>query len=65
MADAEAYMALARFAIAQAATPQDLRLWWRNETVRRVQCGLSPDQERELALACRLQVERLTPAAAA
>ncbi|WP_298962475.1 hypothetical protein [uncultured Methylobacterium sp.] len=58
-------MALARFAIERAASPAVLRQWWRGETVRRVQCGLSPTQEQELAQACRLQVERLQPAAAA
>lgn len=50
MADpATAYCGLARVAIQAARSQGELRQWWRAETVRRSQYGLTDEQTRDLA----------------
>lgn len=62
MSPADAYCLLARSAIDMAVTAQQLRNWWRDETVRRHQYGLTPEQEAELASQCQLRIRSFTAA---
>jgi hypothetical protein len=59
---ADAYCALARSAIGMAVTAQQLRNWWRDETLRRHQYGLTPEQEVDLANQCQLRIRSFTAA---
>lgn len=65
MDQAEAYCALARIAIGKARTGKQLRDWWRKQTVKRHQYGLSKEQEAELAALCRARIEAITAPIAA
>jgi hypothetical protein len=60
MADpAAAYCGLARVAIQAARSNGELRQWWRAETVRRTQYGLTQDQVQGLANLCSARVSEL------
>jgi hypothetical protein len=60
MADpAAAYCGLARVAIQAARSDDELRRWWRAETVRRTQYGLTQEQTQELASLCSARVSEL------
>lgn len=60
MSPADAYCLLARTAIGMAVTAQQLRNWWREETLRRHQYGLSPEQEADLASRCQIRIRSFT-----
>ncbi|TXM69621.1 hypothetical protein [Methylobacterium sp. WL120] len=60
MTEAEAYCRLAHVAIEMAVTGQQLRGWWRDETVRRHQFKLTQEQEADLASRCRDRIAALT-----
>jgi hypothetical protein len=60
MADpAAAYCGLARVAIQAARSHGELKQWWRAETVRRTQYGLSDEQTKWLASLASTRVSEL------
>ncbi|MEE9481930.1 hypothetical protein [Methylobacterium ajmalii] len=59
---AEGYIRLVRMALPLTGSTQaELRQWWRGETLRRRQYGLTPEQEALLADLCRERLATLPP----
>lgn len=59
---AEGYIRLVRMALPMTGDTQaELRQWWRGETLRRREYGLTPEQEALLADLCRERLASLPP----